>query len=85
MVIYTIKPDGGSKPITATRANREPAYSPNGKRIAFAGRRTRLEIYTINAGGGGKKNSQTTTDEKTLTTRLRQEDTYSGIDTPKRL
>ena len=56
--IYTIKPDGGGKKQLThnAAANSYPAYSRNGKRIAFAGYDGNdYEIYTINVGGGGKK------------------------------
>src|SRR5918994_1397451 len=58
-VIYTIKPNGKDRrPITAKGAtNREPAYGPGGKRIAYvnnAGPATDYEIWTIKPKGGGK-------------------------------
>jgi Tol biopolymer transport system component len=47
--IYTKNPDGGGK--TKVTNGEQPAYSPNGKRIAYVGSDG---IYTINVGGGGK-------------------------------
>ena len=44
--IFTINPGGGGN--TKVTNGDSPAYSPNGRRIAYDG------IYTINAGGGGK-------------------------------
>jgi Tol biopolymer transport system component len=35
-------------------SDREPCYSPSGKKIAYAGSDGDSEIYTINSGGGGK-------------------------------
>src|SRR5215216_1780887 len=58
--IYTINAGGGGKkPLTDNSTNdRDPAYSPSGKKIVYAGQDAPngdSEIYTINAGGGGKK------------------------------
>src|SRR5215203_1850107 len=60
--IYTINPNGGGKKQLTDNSldDREPAYSPSGKKIAYSGRDAPFpegdyEIYTINAGGGGKK------------------------------
>src|SRR5215207_9505294 len=55
--IYTINPNGRGK-FQLTHNNEidlEPAYSPNGKRIAYAGSDGHdYEIYTINASGKDK-------------------------------
>src|SRR5215207_10337183 len=58
--IYTIKADGGGKKQLTDNStgDYEPAYSPSGKKIAYAGEDAPngdYEIYTINSGGGGKK------------------------------
>src|SRR5215203_5574629 len=58
--IYTINPNGGGKKQLTDNSldDREPAYSPSGKKIAYSGKDAPdgdYEIYTINAGGGGKK------------------------------
>src|ERR687897_22063 len=56
--LYTINPNGGGKKqLTNNSTNDiEPAYSPNGKKIAYQGYDGQdAEIYTINANGGGKK------------------------------
>jgi Tol biopolymer transport system component len=57
--IYTIIPDGSDKrQLTHNNTDDiDPAYSPDGKRIVYAGEdgpKGDLEIYTINARGGGK-------------------------------
>ena len=57
--IYTINPDGsGKRQLTHNNTDDiDPAYSPDGKRIVYAGEdgpKGDLEIYTINARGGGK-------------------------------
>ena len=56
--IYTIKAGGGGKAKLTDNStdDLEPAYSPSGKKIAFAGSDggNEREIYTINAGGGGR-------------------------------
>jgi hypothetical protein len=52
--IYTINPGGGGKTKVRMEGT-QPAYSPNGKRIAYAEDDGHdLEIYTIKAGGGDK-------------------------------
>jgi hypothetical protein len=52
-VIYTINPNGSGK--TKVTRGYDPAYSPDGKRIAYAASDGNdAEIYTINVGGGGK-------------------------------
>jgi TolB protein len=57
--IYTINPGGGGK-IQLTHdntGNYVPAYSPNGKRIAYTGLNRNYDksaIYTISVRGGGK-------------------------------
>jgi len=57
--IYTIKPNGSGK-TQLTHNNTDdidPAYSPDGKNIVYAGQdgpKGDLEIYTINARGGDK-------------------------------
>ena len=57
--IYTINPDGSGK-TQLTHNNTDdldPAYSPDGKKIVYAGQdgpKGDLEIYTLNARGGGK-------------------------------
>jgi Tol biopolymer transport system component len=57
--IYTINPDGsGNTQLTNNNTDDlDPAYSPDGKKIVYAGQdgpKGDLEIYTINARGGGK-------------------------------
>src|SRR5215203_4453329 len=55
--IYTINSGGGGKKQLTDNStgDYEPAYSPNGKKIAYTGDEGQdYEIYTINAGGGGK-------------------------------
>jgi Tol biopolymer transport system component len=47
--------EGGSKLPTIIKNERDPSYSPSGKRIAYAGWDGQdWEIYTINVGGGGR-------------------------------
>src|SRR5215213_5678783 len=58
--IYTINPNGGGKKQLTDNSldDRYPAYSPSGKKIAYAGKDAPngdYEIYTINSGGGGKQ------------------------------
>jgi hypothetical protein len=55
--IYTINPDGsGKRQLTHNNTDDlDPAYSPDGKKIVYAGKdgpKGDLEIYTINARGG---------------------------------
>jgi hypothetical protein len=63
--IYTINPDGSGK-TQLTNNNTDdldPSYSPDGKKIVYAGQdgpKGDLEIYTINARGGISSNSPTT-------------------------
>jgi Tol biopolymer transport system component len=57
--IYTINPDGsGKRRLTNNDTDEfDVSYSPDGKRIVYAGQdgpKGDLEIYTINARGGGK-------------------------------
>ena len=57
--IYTIKANGGGKKQLTDNSldDRDPAYSPSGKKIAYSGKDAPngdWDIYTINAGGGGK-------------------------------
>jgi hypothetical protein len=63
--IYTINPDGsGKRQLTHNNTDDfDPAYSPDGKRIVYAGQdgpKGDLEIYTINARGGIRCKSPTT-------------------------
>src|ERR671921_34905 len=58
--IYTINANGGGKKqLTDNNLDdRDPAYSPSGKKIVYSGREAPngdWEIYTINANGGGKE------------------------------
>jgi Tol biopolymer transport system component len=63
--IYTINPNGSGK-TQLTHNNTDdidPAYSPDGKKIVYAGEdgpKGDLEIYTINASGGISSKSPTT-------------------------
>jgi Tol biopolymer transport system component len=51
-VLYTINPDGSGK--TIVTEGRDPSYSSDGKKIAYAAYDGHdLEIYTLNAQGGG--------------------------------
>ena len=52
--IHTIDPDGsGLQQVTSTGAERDPVWSPNGRRIAFSSERDgNPEIYVMNAQGG---------------------------------
>jgi Tol biopolymer transport system component len=57
--IYTINPDGSGKTRLTNNDtdDLDPAYSPDGKKIVYAGQDGQggdLEIYTINASGGDK-------------------------------
>jgi Tol biopolymer transport system component len=57
--IYTINPDGsGKRQLTNNNTDDlDPSYSPDGKKIVYAGQdgpKGDLEIYTINASGGDK-------------------------------
>jgi dipeptidyl aminopeptidase/acylaminoacyl peptidase len=57
--IYTINPNGsGKRQLTHNNTDDlDPAYSPDGKKIVYAGQdgpKGDLEIYTIGARGGGK-------------------------------
>jgi len=59
--IYTIDPGGGEKFKVTNNTTRDydPSYSPDGQKIAYAGRdaltpNADYEIYTINASGGGR-------------------------------
>jgi Tol biopolymer transport system component len=67
--IYTIKPGGGGRfNVTGnTTDDRDPSYSPNGKKIAYSGKdgpKGDFEIYTIKAGSGGRFNvTDDTTDD----------------------
>jgi dipeptidyl aminopeptidase/acylaminoacyl peptidase len=63
--IYTINPDGSGKTQLTNNDTDEldPAYSPDGKKIVYAGQdgpKGDLEIYTINASGGISPKSPTT-------------------------
>ncbi len=55
--IYSMKPDGSDmKRLTFTGSNTEPAYSPDGSRIAFiSGRDSQYEIYVMNANGTNQR------------------------------
>ena len=62
--IYTINPDGSGKTqLTHNDTDDDPAYSPDGKKIVYAGKdgpKGDLEIYTIYARGGISSKSPTT-------------------------
>jgi Tol biopolymer transport system component len=63
--IYTINPDGSGKTQLTNNDTDDidPAYSPDGKKIVYAGQdgpKGDLEIYTINASGGISSKSRTT-------------------------
>jgi hypothetical protein len=63
--IYTINPDGSGKTQLTNNDtdDLDPAYSPDGKKIVYAGKdgpKGDLEIYTINASGGISSKSPTT-------------------------
>ncbi len=52
-VIYTIYPDGGGK--AKVTEGSDPSYSPDGKKIAYAGYKGNdADLFTIDVGGGGK-------------------------------
>src|SRR5918999_717802 len=56
--IYTIDPNGGGKKQLTDNSldDREPAYSPSGKSIAYVNAAgTDSEIWTIQPGGGGRQ------------------------------
>jgi TolB protein len=60
--IFTTKPTGG-KPFNVTKNTTDdftPAYSPNGRRIAYEGDRSGIDIYTISATGGSPLTSPKT-------------------------
>src|SRR5215217_125334 len=65
--IYTINTGGGGRVQLThnTTFDEHPSYSPNGKKIAYAGEDGKdWEIYTINAGGGSRFNvTDNTTDD----------------------
>jgi Tol biopolymer transport system component len=56
--IYTIDPDGsGAQQVTSTGNNSEPAWSANGRRIAFTSTRDgNSEVYVMDERGGGQTN-----------------------------
>jgi Tol biopolymer transport system component len=56
--IYTINPDGtGTQQLTTTGNNSEPAWSANGRRIAFTSDRDgNDEIYVMDQNGAGQMN-----------------------------
>jgi Tol biopolymer transport system component len=57
--IATANPDGSGQtgvPITSTLHPTEPAWSPDGTRIAFSSFQQTADIYVINADGGGQIN-----------------------------
>src|SRR5688572_10243977 len=56
--IYTINPDGsGLEQLTSTGKDGEPAWSANGRRIAFTSDRDgNSEVYVMDANGAGQQN-----------------------------
>jgi Tol biopolymer transport system component len=57
--IYTINPNGGGKKQLTDNSldDREPSYSPSGKKLAYVNSvtGTDTEIWTIQPGGGGRQ------------------------------
>jgi TolB protein len=60
--IYLVRPDGTDlrRLTKLTGFNSSPAWSPDGKRIAFTSDRRRQAIYTMNADGTKQKRLTTT-------------------------
>jgi Ca2+-binding RTX toxin-like protein len=56
--IYTITPGGTAKRLTVSNGNSDPAYSPDGSRIAFVS--TGNQIFVMNADGSGRRQVSTT-------------------------
>jgi Tol biopolymer transport system component len=55
--IYTITPGGTAKRITVSNGSSDPAYSPDGSRIAFI---SGNQIFVMNADGSGRRQVTTT-------------------------
>ncbi len=55
--IYTITPGGTAKRITVSNGSSDPAYSPDGSRIAFVSGKAggTYQIFVMNADGGGRR------------------------------
>ncbi|MDQ3863198.1 MAG: hypothetical protein M3317_06830, partial [Actinomycetota bacterium] len=61
--IYAITPGGTAKRITVSNGSSDPAYSPDGSRIAFVS--TGNQIFVMNADGTGRRQVTTTATAKT--------------------
>jgi Tol biopolymer transport system component len=64
--IYTIAPGGTAKRITVSNGSADPAYSPDGSRIAFVS--TGNQIFVMNADGSGRRQVTTSATAKSQPT-----------------
>ncbi len=54
--IYTTTPGGTAERVTLSNGSSDPAYSPDGSRVAFVGSGARgYDIFAMNADGSGRK------------------------------